>query len=182
MEFSNSPLPHPATWLADELMRLEHNLDGEKGKHCCATWTAKNPTPTYCTVPASSSCLAWGQKATVRDYSTVDDKMCEGKGRCWPASESARWPQPNLPDLEKVGGKMWQFRTGPTRGVFRRACRRNSLRFSPPEETPQFPVCQAFGTPHCDGRTAPSSCSLWTSQCCAKVDGWSDGKGWNMWK
>ena len=84
MEFSNSPLPHPATWLADELMRLEHNLDvKEKGKHCCATWTAKNPTPTYCTVPASSSCLAWGQKATVRDYSTVDDKMCEGKGRCW---------------------------------------------------------------------------------------------------
>eukprot|EP00434_Breviolum_minutum_P046755 symbB.v1.2.042915.t1/scaffold11566.1/size1248/1 len=62
---------------------LEHNLDvKEKGKHCCATWTAKNPTPTYCTVPASSSCLAWGQKAAVRDYSTVDDKMCEGKGRC----------------------------------------------------------------------------------------------------
>eukprot|EP00434_Breviolum_minutum_P004815 symbB.v1.2.004245.t1/scaffold221.1/size262466/29 len=62
---------------------LEHNLDvKEKGQHCCATWTAKNPTPTYCWVPASSSCLAWGQKAAVRDYSTVDDKMCKGKGRC----------------------------------------------------------------------------------------------------
>ena len=81
--FLNLPLPHPA-WLADELMRLEHNLDvKEKGQHCCATWTAKNPTPTYCWVPASSSCLAWGQKAAVRDYSTVDDKMCKGKGRCW---------------------------------------------------------------------------------------------------
>ena len=129
MEFSNSPLPHPATWLADELMRLEHNLDGEKGKHCCATWTAKNPTPTYCTVPASSSCLAWGQKATVRDYSTVDDKMCEGKGRCWPASESARWPQPNLPDLEKWAEKCDSLGTGRTRDWKRRSGGRLCTRF-----------------------------------------------------
>ena len=52
-------------------MRLEHNLDvKEKGQHCCATWTAKNPTPTYCWVPASSSCLAWGQKATAKNESS----------------------------------------------------------------------------------------------------------------
>ena len=56
----------------------EHIHSEPVEKSCCATWTAKTvDSPKHCWV--KGSCFKWGQSSTARDYSTVDNEMCEGK-------------------------------------------------------------------------------------------------------
>ena len=59
----------------------KHTVKSEEDKACCATWTAKTvDSPSYCWV--KGTCIKWGAKATARDYSTVEEKFCAGKGMC----------------------------------------------------------------------------------------------------
>ena len=59
----------------------EHIHSEPDEKSCCATWTAKTvDSPKHCWV--KGSCFKWGQSSTARDYSTVDNEMCEGKDMC----------------------------------------------------------------------------------------------------
>lgn len=59
----------------------EHIHSEPVEKSCCATWTAKTvDSPKHCWV--KGSCFKWGQSSTARDYSAVDNEMCEGKDMC----------------------------------------------------------------------------------------------------
>ena len=59
----------------------EHIHSEPTEKSCCATWTAKTvDSPTHCWV--KGTCFKWGASSTARDYSTVNDELCAGKGDC----------------------------------------------------------------------------------------------------